>query len=53
MTIIKSYDIDPANLDPNGIAEAQTVEDDDLALDGALCDLGTALQFDVLKGVNL
>lgn len=47
MTIIKSYDIDPANLDPNGIAESQTVTDDDLALDGALCDLGTALQFDI------
>ena len=44
---LKKYDIDPADLDPNGIAETQTVEDDDLALDGALCDLGTALQFDI------
>ncbi len=41
------YDIDPADLDPNGIAESQTVSADDLALDGALCDLGTALQFDI------
>ncbi len=47
MAIIKSYDIDPANLDPNGIAESQSVTADDLALDGALCDLGTALQFDI------
>ncbi len=44
---LKKYDIDPAALDPNGIAETQTVTADDLALDGALCDLGTALQFDI------
>ncbi len=44
---LKKYDIDPADLDPNGIAESQTVTADDLALDGALCDLGTALQFDI------
>ena len=44
---LHKYDIDPADLDPNGIAESQTVTADDLALDGALCDLGTALQFDI------
>ena len=48
MTTIKSYDIDPANLDPNGIAETQTVTaGNPLVLDGALCDLGTALRFDI------
>jgi len=42
------YDLDPADLDPNGIAESQTVAaGSSLALDGALCDLGTALQFDI------
>ena len=44
---LKKFDIDPPALDPNGIAETQTVTDDDLALDGALCDTGTALQFDI------
>jgi hypothetical protein len=48
MTIIKKYDIDPANLDPNGIAESQTVTaGNPLALDGVLADAGTALQFDI------
>ena len=42
------YDMDPADLDPNGIAESQTVAaGSSLALDGALCDPGTALQFDI------
>ena len=41
-------DIDPAALDPNGIAESQTVAAaSSLALDGALCDSGTAGQFDI------
>ena len=48
MAGLKKYDIDPADLDPNGIAESQTVAaGSSLALDGALCDLGTALQFDI------
>jgi hypothetical protein len=45
---LKKYDIDPAAVDPNGIAENQTtVGAANLTLDGALCDLGTAGQFDV------
>lgn len=45
---LKKYDIDPANLDPNGIAENQTTGGAaNLVLNGALCDLGTALQFDI------
>jgi hypothetical protein len=45
---LKKYDIDPADLDPDGVAESQTVTaGNSLALDGALCDLGTALQFDI------
>jgi hypothetical protein len=41
-------DIDPANVDVDGIAEAQTLgAAGDLTLDGALCDLGTAGQFDI------
>ena len=45
---LSDLDIDPADLDPNGIAESQTVAaGSSLALDGALCDLGTALQFDI------
>ena len=45
---LKKYDIDPANLDPDGIAESQTVTaGNSLALNGALCDLGTAGQFDI------
>lgn len=41
-------DIDPANVDPDGIAENQTLAGaGNLTLDGALCDLGTALQFDI------
>ena len=42
------FDIDPADVDPDGIAENQTTAGAaDLVLDGALCDLGTAGQFDV------
>lgn len=45
---LKRLDIDPPSLDPNGIAENQTTGGAaDLVLNGALCDLGTALQFDV------
>jgi hypothetical protein len=45
---LTKLDIDPAALDPNGIAESQTVTaTNSLALDGALCDLGTAGQFDI------
>ena len=44
---LKQYDIDPPALDPNGIAESQSVTADNLALNGALCDSGTALQFDI------
>ncbi len=45
---LSSYDIDPAALDPNGIAENQTTGGAaDLVLNGALCDLGTAAQFDI------
>jgi hypothetical protein len=50
MTTIKKYDIDPANLDADGIAESQAVvvlTTPNLVLNGALCDLGTALQFDI------
>jgi hypothetical protein len=48
MSGLKQLDVDPANLDPNGICENQTgSENDPLTLDGALCDLGTAGQFDI------
>lgn len=41
-------DIDPIDVDPDGIAENQTLgEAGDLTLNGALCDLGTAGQFDI------
>jgi hypothetical protein len=44
----KKYDVDPANLDPNGIAEDQSPgAAGNLTLNGALCDLGTAGQFDI------
>jgi len=43
-----NYDMDPADLDPNGICENQTTPGAaNLVLNGALCDLGTALQFDI------
>jgi hypothetical protein len=52
MTIHK-LDVDPAALDPNGIAETQTVTaTNSLALDGALSDAGTALQFDIGDGYS-
>lgn len=42
------FDIDPANVDPDGIAENQTTAGAaDLVLNGALCDLGTPLRFDI------
>ena len=41
-------DIDPAYVDPDGIAENQTLGGaGDLTLDGVLSDLGTAGQFDI------
>ena len=57
----RKYDIDPPVLDPDGIAENQTsVGAGNLTLNGALCDLGTAAQFDIedaygsaIKGVIL
>ena len=50
MTIIHSYDIDPADLVADGIAESQAVvvlTDPALVLNGTLCDAGTAGQFDI------
>jgi hypothetical protein len=45
---LKNFDIDPAVLDPNGVAENQTdTAAFNLALDGAQSDLGTALQWDI------
>ena len=51
------YDIDLPDVDPNGICEDQTTAGAaDLVLNGALCDLGTAGQFDIgdsyTSGVN-
>jgi hypothetical protein len=47
MSII-NLDIDPAALDPDGICENQTqLIGVSLDLDGALCDVGTALQFNI------
>jgi len=57
---LNTYDIDPPVLNPDGIAESQTVSADDLALDGDLCDSGTSAQFDIgdsygsaIRGVKL
>lgn len=45
---LKSYDFDLPDVDPNGIAEDQTTAGaGNLVLDGALCDLGTAGQFNI------
>lgn len=42
------FDIDPPNVDPDGIAENQTTAGAaNLVLNGALCDTGTAGQFDI------
>ena len=42
------FDIDPANVDRDGIAEAQQLGGaGNLTLNGALADLGTALRFDI------
>lgn len=44
----KKYDIDLPDVDADGLAESQTTAGAaDLTLDGALCDLGTAGQFDI------
>jgi hypothetical protein len=48
MTNIRKFDIDPADSDPNGIAEDQQPDDGTpVVLNGAMCDLGTAGQFNV------
>lgn len=48
MSGLIQLDIDPADLDPDGIAENQTLgAAGNLTLNGALCDLGTAGQFDI------
>tara|TARA_R110000772_G_scaffold20946_4_gene57986 strand:+ start:11174 stop:11836 length:663 start_codon:yes stop_codon:yes gene_type:complete len=45
---IKKFDIDPANSDPNGIAEdQQPTSSVPFVLNGAMSDLGTPLQFDI------
>ena len=50
---LKKYDIDPANQDPDGIAETQSpIAGASVILNGALCDAGTALQFDVSDGYS-
>lgn len=46
--MFKTFDIDPINVDVDGICEAQTTAGAaDLVLNGALCDLGTAGVFDL------
>jgi hypothetical protein len=48
MAGIKQYDVDPPASDPNGIAEDQQPDTGTpVVLNGAMCDLGTALQFDI------
>lgn len=48
MTAYSKLDVDPANLDPDGIAESQALgAAGDVVLNGALCDSGTAAQFDI------
>lgn len=43
-----TFDVDPANLDPNGICENQTAAlNAALVLNGALCDAGTAGKFEI------
>jgi len=50
---LKKYDIDPAALDPDGIAETQSpISGASVTLNGALCDAGTALQFDIGDGYS-
>ena len=48
MSGLHKYDIDPADLDPNGIVEDQTTPGAaNLTLGGALCTSGTSGQFDI------
>ena len=48
MSGLKQYDVDPPNSDANGIAEdQQPTSSVAVILNGAMCDLGTALQFDI------
>jgi hypothetical protein len=47
-SMYKTYDIDPIDVDPDGIAENQTTgAAANLTLDGALCNLGTAGVFNI------
>jgi hypothetical protein len=49
----KYFDIDPPVVDADGIAEAQVLGGaGNLILNGALCDLGTALQFDIVDSYS-
>jgi hypothetical protein len=48
MPVPQYFDIDPTDVDVDGIAEAQTTDGaGNLVLDGELADLGTAGQFDI------
>lgn len=50
---LHKFDIDPADLDPDGIAEQQTVTaGNNVNLNGALCDAGTSGQFDIGDGYS-
>lgn len=45
---MKRFDIDPIDVDRDGIAEAQQLGGSgNLTLNGVLCDVGTALRFDI------
>lgn len=47
------FDLDPANVDADGLAEAQALATaGNVVLDGALCDAGTAGQFDIGDGYS-
>ncbi len=50
---LRLFDIDPADLDPNGIAEDQTLGGaGNVVLNGTLCDAGTAAQSDIGDGYS-
>lgn len=53
MSGLKRFDLDPADLNPDGIAESQAITAPaNMVLDGDLCDAGTALQFDIGDGYS-